>query len=603
MGVTYKLKDDIVQFILQQKQQNPKVSCRKLVDIIQESFQIAVSKSSVNIIIKEANLSNPVGRTPGNQAKFKIPQEKKSELFQKAKPTLEILGVDLALPAPSVPQEPLKGSTTPPLQLPAVKQEEKPVIAEEKVPEPIVDEAFEEPSQEEGKVLLRPDPLKNLAEAVPTPVVSEIQDEPFEEFPVSQTGKLFVRAAIWDLSRQPLLESFLKHNTDLSNEDIRILDVLFCFEDQVFDDPASALTAENAWVWRISGFFSVPTFERVQQLIQHLDRIQIDQFNLLLEVSFLFSFASEVRIVLRDESVIRLDARLLSFNNKLETPVNFSVDKISKLIAERDHETVIYCPEVAGSLKEFVSLAASCQGVAHKEIQRIVLYDSNGKSLSEFDDIAGFKRRFVLGARVTPGQFTELFNSSISFSKEKTILQGNETIYWNEATVNLKLSELENDKAQFKAMAFTRSLAPEEAAIMVLLKQEQVQNQSIIDKISNIVQLLDNKYLIEKDTKNISYLEEAFKRDLKSSILLIKGKIKEYSSNLCTNSHVTKEIFTSISSLEGYVRIGSKELIFEPKSMDAVLGPAAVLLGQALSALSISNYDGKQLKMNMKYNG
>jgi len=62
MGVIYKLKTEIKDFILEQKRENPLLGCRSLITLIQSKFQIYVSKSSINSVIKEAGLSMPIGR-------------------------------------------------------------------------------------------------------------------------------------------------------------------------------------------------------------------------------------------------------------------------------------------------------------------------------------------------------------------------------------------------------------------------------------------------------------------------------------------------------------------------------------------------------------
>jgi hypothetical protein len=62
MGVIYKVKTEIKNFLLEQKKNQPVLSCRRLAALAQEKFQIKVSKSSINSIIKEAGLSMPVGR-------------------------------------------------------------------------------------------------------------------------------------------------------------------------------------------------------------------------------------------------------------------------------------------------------------------------------------------------------------------------------------------------------------------------------------------------------------------------------------------------------------------------------------------------------------
>ena len=62
MGVIHKLKPEILSFIIENKRNNPALSCRNLTALIIEQFQINVSKSSINAIFKENNLSMPIGR-------------------------------------------------------------------------------------------------------------------------------------------------------------------------------------------------------------------------------------------------------------------------------------------------------------------------------------------------------------------------------------------------------------------------------------------------------------------------------------------------------------------------------------------------------------
>jgi hypothetical protein len=62
MGFIYKLKPEIKDFILEKKKEDSHLSCRQLAILVSEKFQINLSKSSVNTIIKQAALSMPVGR-------------------------------------------------------------------------------------------------------------------------------------------------------------------------------------------------------------------------------------------------------------------------------------------------------------------------------------------------------------------------------------------------------------------------------------------------------------------------------------------------------------------------------------------------------------
>lgn len=63
MGTIHKLRPEVRDFIIEEKKNKPLLSCRKLTVLISEQFNIKMSKSSINIVIKEAGLSAPIGRT------------------------------------------------------------------------------------------------------------------------------------------------------------------------------------------------------------------------------------------------------------------------------------------------------------------------------------------------------------------------------------------------------------------------------------------------------------------------------------------------------------------------------------------------------------
>ncbi|MCX5693756.1 MAG: hypothetical protein NT014_01280 [Candidatus Omnitrophica bacterium] len=74
MGVTHKLKPEVLSFIIENKQNNPTLSCRHLTSLVLEQLHIKVSKSSINAVFKEKNLSMPIGRRPKpKKRKFNMP--------------------------------------------------------------------------------------------------------------------------------------------------------------------------------------------------------------------------------------------------------------------------------------------------------------------------------------------------------------------------------------------------------------------------------------------------------------------------------------------------------------------------------------------------
>jgi len=74
MGVIHKLKPEVLSFIIENKEDNPALSCRHLTALILEQLHIKVSKSSINAIFKENNLSMPIGRRRKlKKKKFNLP--------------------------------------------------------------------------------------------------------------------------------------------------------------------------------------------------------------------------------------------------------------------------------------------------------------------------------------------------------------------------------------------------------------------------------------------------------------------------------------------------------------------------------------------------
>ena len=105
MGVIYKLGPEIKDFILEEKKANPQLSCRGIASLVENKFQLKISKSSINYIIKEAGLSLPIGRRR---------KKRRRRAAVTIPPTIEIA---LALPAPAQAEEPVTSVSEQPAQV------------------------------------------------------------------------------------------------------------------------------------------------------------------------------------------------------------------------------------------------------------------------------------------------------------------------------------------------------------------------------------------------------------------------------------------------------------------------------------------------------
>ncbi len=71
MGVIHKLEPEVIDFILAKKTADSGLSCRQISALISDKFQITLSKSSVNYLVKNAGMSSVIGR------RRKSPRQKK----------------------------------------------------------------------------------------------------------------------------------------------------------------------------------------------------------------------------------------------------------------------------------------------------------------------------------------------------------------------------------------------------------------------------------------------------------------------------------------------------------------------------------------------
>lgn len=84
MGVVYKLKQEVIDYILELKKLDENLSCRKISELASARFQKNISKSSINAIIKDSSLSSPIGRRglkKRKEDKFRIPAHRKEQIF------------------------------------------------------------------------------------------------------------------------------------------------------------------------------------------------------------------------------------------------------------------------------------------------------------------------------------------------------------------------------------------------------------------------------------------------------------------------------------------------------------------------------------------
>jgi hypothetical protein len=175
MGVVYKLTPEVSSFIIDQKRNDPKITCQNLAGTVFLRFGQKVSKSSVHELLKQSRVITP--RPRKTKEKFQIPNQKKAEISKSLAPFTELPASEMLIPASDPVSEP-----TAPVFVPA--------------PEPTASVSLEE------RVVSSPtlETPAFVPDSVPEVEVGSIQQSD-----VPSQGEIFLKCVLWDLSFKPVL--------------------------------------------------------------------------------------------------------------------------------------------------------------------------------------------------------------------------------------------------------------------------------------------------------------------------------------------------------------------------------------------------------------
>ncbi len=373
MGVIYKLKEEIVDFIVQKKKANGALSCRDLVDIVKENFQVDLSKSSINKILKDSHLSCPVGRRTAGRSekakKFRIPEQKKRELFS------------------------AKGQDAPPPQ-PGKNLPPKP------------DKAGPERS--------RTPSLITGFKAGKESFVPRIEEKPGWD----GMGNIFLKAAEWEISNQPVLGMFFKkYVKGLSLTDIdTIAEILLYLKPFGINKIEDIDLYKGTGLWALNGAKSridSDTLLNVTRAVENVNKLSLE---LSLEAPSFFTGISQVRFYFEDGSSIAMDPLgAVVFGENVQTGLYLSLPKSIQNIVEQFVENVqsaIFCSignqEVSLTedilpntgcenifSREFISVFKAFEQETGKNIQKIAVFDQSNREITSFDSLPDGKKVWI----------------------------------------------------------------------------------------------------------------------------------------------------------------------------------------------------------------
>ena len=382
MGVVYKFKKDVVDFVVRQKAENKSLSCRTLADIVSKKFDIAVSKSSINSILQEAQLSSPVGRrsvTSKKERIFQIPSEKKKEFFKK----------------------------TPDPHIPSIAAEKKFTHAEPSLGEM-------SPAVEKKKSSAAIDKIAKRAVSAARRMA---RPQPMErKFLFDHMGCIFLKAAEWDLASTNLLTELTKEQlTGFSKEDIQAASqALLYLEPFGFQTIQDLAYYAGQGLRTLHGIRAPLDFRKMETIVNAWGAMSELPLKISSEVDLVSSELAAVQIVLESGEKYYCDGNFAAvWRSNVQSEFGSSQNKIlsnlsKDIINNIDPLILLSAAQTHSLTEEFSVLVASFENRPAKKIQRAVVLDETGQEIAQFTTIPSKKRHFIAGVWPWHKEFAEL---------------------------------------------------------------------------------------------------------------------------------------------------------------------------------------------------
>jgi hypothetical protein len=353
MGKIYKLKPEIINFVLEQKKANPVLSCRRLASLTADRFQIRFSKSSVNSLIKDAGLSMPVGRRQKRKKKQKDLPQRLLGALQEASTAIALSPMLITQQLSAKPSSPLP--EPPLLDLPPL------------APVPVIPVA--------------PAPLP------PAPVSAPLPIQPFPVLPLNEATLMRTMDYLVEGSSQ--MNIIIKDRLSLKS-----VDGLMAKTEAVIFKP----------------FFPQPVSMVLSSYLDELQSVKTMGLDIIKIISGVFQEVRCVKVSLTDGEAFYLDGQLRTVWSTPHIPYDFSTtiysirSYINKYFYGNTPFLLFSAPGYDIPTKEFFKLLLSLDAT-EKRISRLTLYDYQFEEMYSMPIDQSKKKFFIFG--MWPWQFAE----------------------------------------------------------------------------------------------------------------------------------------------------------------------------------------------------
>lgn len=374
MGVVYKFRKEVIDFILRQKRADYDLGCRQLAALTSEKFKIQVSKSSVNAIIKNANLSNAVGRPASDEPlpkKFQIPSQKKQQLLADIRKV-------------KIEQKPLPVNVLPqPKKVPVVEPNGQAIFLRH------VESLRARRAQNKG-------------------IARE------------GMGCIFLKAAQWQLSRISVLGGLLRKHTPepLPPSFDAFCDVLPCLSLLGVSVPSQIGRLENHALWPLNGFEQPSSDLEIARLNNSIGAISPSVrffWEYEKEKRQVFMEASRFEFHLENGSRIITDACLAGLGDEkfFSACAEQAMTLLSHCVISNNRPAIFLSSGRRQFFRKVLDMMAAFEGAEGNQFKKVVVFDGAGEQIAEFCSFPRKKRFFMLGVWPWQEEFS-LLSSTVS---------------------------------------------------------------------------------------------------------------------------------------------------------------------------------------------
>ena len=466
MGIVYRITQDIIDFVIEQKRNNHKLTCRALVDIVRKQFDTFISKSAINKIIKDAGLSSSVGRKKKKSSEsaipITIPVEPKIRIESFPKPKEELLLTE-------------EGASH---KLLEEQLQKLPSLEPVKRSEEIQDEVERKEEREEKEI-------EEIEEKIEV-YIEKIGIEKNKIF--DGMGSFLLKAAELELTSEPILSKILggqvKHKFLKEAEFLGdVLLYLPCFG---IKDIKGISDYSNEGLWVLAQQKKTSA-DLISKYFNQIEKIKNSSLVLHSQSSQLFKEVGFLKVLLEDDTVFYIDPRFQSIWKDSNSPGYFSathyktIDYIKTFFLLNSDPIIFLTAAGYHSFSKIMpEFIFACENISDKKIIKIGVFDCENKEIDKFLNFPSGARRFVFGFWPWQKEFDQ-FSKKINSSTDSCYIEGiHRDIYYDAGESELVQHFVDKKVILRFALLKDSPVSPARMGVLTNIPKEEKSIQEVI---------------------------------------------------------------------------------------------------------------------------